>query len=223
METHSSSNGNNINQNKIKEWRAEEAIAGNKVALEALRELITFPLLYPYEAKRLGIKWPKGLLLYGPPGTGKTSLVRAVVQECGAYLIVISPHSVHKGFAGESEKSLREAFAEAASHAQLGKPSVIFIDEIDALCPRRDSRREQDVRVASQLFTLMDANKHSSTSSAHVVVVASTNRVDAIDPALRRSGRFDTEIELYTKKLPLEPTVDLQAIAASCNGYVGLI
>ncbi|XP_021671977.2 cell division control protein 48 homolog B isoform X2 [Hevea brasiliensis] len=179
--------------------------------------------------------WPKGLLLYGPPGTGKTSLVRAVVQECGAYLIVISPHSVHKGFAGESEKSLREAFAEAASHAQLGKPSVIFIDEIDALCPRRDSRREQDVRVASQLFTLMDANKHSSTSSAHVVVVASTNRVDAIDPALRRSGRFDTEIEvttpteeerfqilkLYTKKLPLEPTVDLQAIAASCNGYVG--
>ncbi|KAG8655545.1 cell division control protein 48 homolog B isoform X2 [Manihot esculenta] len=146
-----------------------------------------------------------------------------------------SPHSVHKAYAGESEKSLREAFAEAASHARLGKPSVIFIDEIDALCPRRDSRREQDVRVASQLSTLMDANKHSSTSLAHIVVVASTNRVDAIEPALRRSGRFDTEIEvttpteeerfeilkLYTKKLPLEPTVDLQAIAASCNGYVG--
>ncbi|KAF7131854.1 hypothetical protein RHSIM_Rhsim09G0126600 [Rhododendron simsii] len=84
--------------------------------------------------------WPRGLLLYGPPGTGKTSLVRAVVRECGAHLIVISPHSVHRAHAGESERILRDAFAEASSHAKLGKPSVIFIDEIDALCPRRDSR-----------------------------------------------------------------------------------
>ncbi|TXG56637.1 hypothetical protein EZV62_017950 [Acer yangbiense] len=225
----SSSNNNN---NK---WKAEEAIGGNKKAVESLRELITFPLLYSEQALKLGLKWPRGLLLYGPPGTGKTSLVRAVVQECDAHLTVISPHSVHKAHAGESEKVLREAFKEASSHAMSGKPSVVFIDEIDALCPRRDHRREQDVRLASQLFTLMDSNKPSSTSIPHVVVVASTNRVDAIDPALRRSGRFDAEIEvtvpneeerfeilkLYAKKIPLEANVDLQAIAASCNGYVG--
>ncbi|KAK4566059.1 hypothetical protein RGQ29_002310 [Quercus rubra] len=149
--------------------------------------------------------------------------------------VFCSPHSVHRAHAGESEKVLREAFPEASSHAMLGKPSVIFIDEIDALCPRRDFRREQDVRVASQLFTLMDSSKPSSNSAPEVVVVASTNRVDAIDPALRRSGRFDAEVEvttpteeerlqilkLYTKKVPLDPNVDLRTIAVSCNGYVG--
>ncbi|XP_043706821.1 cell division control protein 48 homolog B [Telopea speciosissima] len=218
------------------EWRAEEAIGGNAEALEALRELITYPLQYSRESRKIGLKWRRGLLLYGPPGTGKTSLVRAVVQECGASLTIISPHSVHRGHAGESERILREAFSEASLHASSSdKPSVIFIDEIDALCPRRDSRREQDIRVASQLFTLMDANKPSSKAPLQVVVVASTNRVDAIDPALRRSGRFDAEIEvkppneeerfqilkLYSKKLPLDASVDLQAISASCNGYVG--
>ncbi|KAI5678885.1 hypothetical protein M9H77_09835 [Catharanthus roseus] len=215
-------------------WRAEEAVAGTDEALQALRELIIYPLLYSREAQKLGLKWPRGLLLYGPPGTGKTSLVRAVVRESGAHLTELSPHSVHSTHAGESEKILREAFADATSHAKLGKPSVVFIDEIDVLCPRRDSRREQDIRVASQLFMLMDSIK-SSPGSTHVVVVASTNRVDAIDPALRRSGRFDAEIEvttpseeerfrilqLYTKQLPLHQNVDLQALAASCNGYVG--
>lgn len=121
-------------------WRAEEAIAGSGEALEALRELITYPLLYSRESKKLGLKWPRGLLLYGPPGTGKTSVVRAVVRECDAHLTVISPHSVHRAHAGESERILRESFAEASSHAKSGKPAVIFIDEIDALCPRRDSR-----------------------------------------------------------------------------------
>ncbi|KAL1551136.1 Cell division control protein 48 B [Salvia divinorum] len=216
-------------------WRAEEAIAGNSEALQALRELIAYPILYSRESKSLGLKWPRGLLLYGPPGTGKTSLVRAVVRECDAHLSVISPHSVHKSHAGESEKILREAFDDAACHAKSGKPSVIFIDEIDALCPRRDSRREQDIRIATQLSLLMDKNKSLSTSGSHVLVVASTNRVDSIEPALRRSGRFDAEVEvstpneseriqilkLYTKKLPLDTTVNLDGIAASCNGYVG--
>ncbi|KAF4357531.1 hypothetical protein G4B88_026910 [Cannabis sativa] len=237
MEDHtsssSSSSSNTIDDhNGNNHWNAEEAIAGNAQALQALRELITFPTLYSRQARKLGLKWPRGLILYGPPGTGKTSLVRAVVQECGAHIIVISPHSVHKSHAGESEKFLREAFAEASSHAKSGKPSVIFIDEIDALCPRRDSRKEQDVRISSQLLILMDSNK---SSVSHVVVVASTNRVDAIDPALRRSGRFDAEIEvttpneeerfqilkLYTKKIPMESSIDLKAIAASCNGFVG--
>ncbi|XP_010258026.1 PREDICTED: cell division control protein 48 homolog B [Nelumbo nucifera] len=216
------------------QWRAEEVVAGNAEALEALRELIAFPFHYSRESRKLGLKWRTGLLLYGPPGTGKTSLVRAVVRECDAHLTVISPHSVHRAHVGESEKILREAFSEALSYSSTGKPSVIFIDEIDALCPHRNSRREQDVRIASQLFALMDANKPSA-SCPQVVIVASTNRVDAIDPALRRSGRFDAEIEvttpteeerfqilqLYSKKLPLDPTVDLRAISASCNGYVG--
>ncbi|KAH9602640.1 hypothetical protein KSS87_005125 [Heliosperma pusillum] len=216
------------------EWRAEEAIAGNSEAIEALRELIIYPLHYSSHAQLLGLKWRRGLLLYGPPGTGKTSLVRAVVKECDANLTVISPHTVHRAHVGESEKVLREAFMEASSHAASGKPSVIFIDEIDALCPRRNSRREQDARLASQLLTLMDSNQATS-SVPPFVVVASTNRVDAIDPALRRSGRFDTEIEvstpnererlqillLYTRKLRLDPGINLQALATSCNGYVG--
>ncbi|KAF2572733.1 hypothetical protein F2Q70_00002480 [Brassica cretica] len=178
-------------------WRAEAEIGGNERALQALRELIIFPFRYPLEARTLGLKWSRGLLLYGPPGTGKTSLVRAVVQECDAHLTVLSPHSVHRAHAGESEKVLREAFAEASSHAGSDKPSVIFIDEIDVLCPRRSSRGEQGVRIASQLFTLMDSNKPSS-SPPRVVVVASTNRLDAIDPALRRAGRFDTLVEVST-------------------------
>ncbi|KAK7271275.1 hypothetical protein RJT34_27036 [Clitoria ternatea] len=227
MESCTSSNDNN-------HWRAEEAIGGNAQALQALRELIIFPLQFSHQAQKLGLKWPRGLLLYGPPGTGKTSLVRAVVRECGAHLTTISPHTVHRAHAGESERILREAFSEASSHVALGKPTVIFIDEIDALCGRRDSKREQDVRVASQLFTLMDSNK-PTLSSPGVVVVASTNRVDAIDPALRRSGRFDAEIEvtvpneeerfqilkLYIKKVPMDSSPDLKSIAASCNGYVG--
>ncbi|KAJ9563856.1 hypothetical protein OSB04_009016 [Centaurea solstitialis] len=220
--------------NDIGKWKAEEAIAGNAEALQALRELITYPILYSRVARKCGLKWHRGLLLYGPPGTGKTSLVRAVVRECDAHLIVLSPHSVHSGHAGESEKVLQDAFAEASSHIKLGKPAVIFIDEIDAICPRRDSRRQQDNRVSSQLKVLMDSSA-TSTSGMKVVVVASTNRVDAVDPALRRSGLFDAEIDvttpseeerlqilkLYTKKVPLDPTVNLEVLAASCNGYVG--
>ncbi|URE08825.1 Cell division control protein 48 [Musa troglodytarum] len=146
-----------------------------------------------------------------------------------------SPYSVHKSHAGESEKFLREAFSQAYSYASSGKPSVIFIDEIDAICPRRSSRREQESRIVGQLLTLMDGSKSSSRSHLHIVVVASTNRIDGIDPALRRPGRFDSEIEvtvptieerlqileLYSKNLQLDENVDLQSIAASCNGYVG--
>lgn len=226
-ETESCTSSNNGHQ------RAEDVIGGNAKAIQILRELITYPRLFTHEAKQLGLKFPRGLLLYGPPGTGKTSLVRAIVEECGANLTIISPNTVNSALAGESERNLREAFSEASSHAALGKSSVIFIDEIDGLCPRRDSIRELDVRIASQLCTLMDSNKATS-SNPGVVVVASTNRVDAIDPALRRYGRFDIEtevtvpneeerlqiLELYTRKIPRD-SQDLEYVAASCNGYVG--
>ncbi|KAL2519265.1 Cell division control protein 48B [Abeliophyllum distichum] len=210
--------------------RAEKLIAGNAEALKALREFINFNLLLSRKAQILGLKrWPSNLLLYGPSGTGKTSLVRAVVQESGAHLVTV------RSYAKDIEKTLREAFAQASSHAKSAKPSVIFIDEIDVLCSRQNSRREQDTRVVSLLGVLMDSHKSSPTSTSHFVVVASTHRVDAIDPALRRPGRFDSEIEvripnvderfqilkLYTKKLHLNSEVDLQTVAVSCNGYVG--
>ncbi|CAN6442900.1 unnamed protein product [Victoria cruziana] len=223
--------GSNVNEG----FRAEEAVAGNSEALRALRQLIIYPIIYAEESQKLGLKWPRGLLLYGPPGTGKTSLVRAVVREYGANLTLISPHTVHRAYAGESERILREAFDQASSHASEGKPSVIFIDEIDVLCPRRDSRKEQESRIVAQLLTLMDGSKSSAKSCSHVAIIASTNRVNAIDPALRRPGRFDAEVEvtvpteeerlkilqLCTRKLSLEKDVNLQAIASSCNGFVG--
>ncbi|CAI9756156.1 unnamed protein product [Fraxinus pennsylvanica] len=208
--------------------RAEEIIAGNAEALKTLREFINFNLLLSRKAQILGLKhWPSNLLLYGPAGTGKTSLVRAVVQESGAHLVTV------RSYAKDIEKTLREAFAQASSHAK--SPSVIFIDEIDVLCSRQNSRREQDARVVSLLGVLMESHKSAPASSSHFVVVASTHRVDAIDPALRRPGRFDAEIEvripnveerfqilkLYTKKLQLDSEVDLQTVAVSCNGYVG--
>ncbi|CAN6362698.1 unnamed protein product [Urochloa humidicola] len=216
-------------------WRVEEAIAGNHKALQALRELVIYPVLYARESRLLGLKWPRGLLLHGPTGTGKTSLVRTMVRECNAHLIMINPHSVHKAHVGEGEKFLREAFAEAYSRASLGKPAVIFIDKIDAICPSRNNRTENEARVVGQLLTLMDGNKKSSKMLPHIVVVASTDRLNAIDPALRRGGRFELEVEvtvptveerlqilkLFAKNLHLDEKVDLQIVAASCNGYVG--
>ncbi|KAF3789401.1 Cell division control 48-like protein B [Nymphaea thermarum] len=157
-------------------FMAEEAVAGNSEALRVLRQLIIYSIIYAKESRKLGLKWPRGLLLYGPPGTGKTSLVRAVVCEYGATLTLIGPHTVHRAYAGESERILREAFDQASSQASEGKPSVIFIDEIDVLCPRRDSRKEQESRIVAQLLTLMDGSKASRKSCSHVAVIASTNR-----------------------------------------------
>ncbi|MCO5601804.1 hypothetical protein L7F22_055929 [Adiantum nelumboides] len=214
--------------------KAEQVVAGLEKPLQALRELLQWPFLYAEEAAILGLQWPRGLLLYGPPGTGKTSLVHAMVKESGAHLTCISASSVHKAYAGESERFLREAFAEASAKALTGLPVVIFIDEIDVLCPPRDSRRQHESRLVTQLLTLMDDKKLYSNKS-RAVVVAATNRINSIDPALRRPGRFDREIEitapngqerfeilkLHASRLPLDASVKLRLVADMCNGYVG--
>lgn len=229
--------GETVEEGSVPE-RAEQSIAGLNKPLQALRELLLWPFLYSKEAAVLGLKWPRGLLLHGPPGTGKTSLVHAVVRECGAHLTSLSAGSVHRAYAGESERLLREAFAKASLKALSGMPAVIFIDEIDALCPRRDSRRQHEARLVAQLLTLMDDKKlhyNQSHNTLRVVVIAATNRVNAIDPALRRPGRFDREIEitapnaeerheilqLHARHLPLDTNLKLKFVADMCNGYVG--
>lgn len=219
-------------------FNAESVVAGMVAPLQALRELLLWPVMYSKEAASLGLRWPKGLLLYGPPGTGKTSVVHAVARECNAHFTSLSGASVHKAFAGESEKVLREAFSKAALEAAIGRPAIIFIDEIDTMCPPRDSRRQQETRLVAQLLTLMDgigSSKAGLAGTSRVVVVAATNRVNSIDSALRRPGRFDREIavpppnaherhailRLHSRKFPLDTSVDLVAVAKMCNGYVG--
>jgi len=166
-----------------------EDIGDMEEVVRKVRELVELPLKYPEIFERLGIEPPKGILLYGPPGTGKTLLAKAVANESGAHFIAINGPEIVSKFVGESEKRLREIFEEAEKNA----PAIIFIDEIDAIAPRRDeSYSEVERRLVAQLLTLMDGLK----SRGRVIVIAATNRPNAIDPALRRPGRFDREIEV---------------------------
>ncbi|AGK62140.1 AAA family ATPase, CDC48 subfamily [Archaeoglobus sulfaticallidus PM70-1] len=189
-----------------------EDIGGLKEELQKVREVIELPLKYPEIFQRLGIDPPKGVLLHGPPGTGKTLIARAVANEIGASFYTINGPEIMSKFYGESEQRLREIFEEAKENS----PSIIFIDEIDAIAPRRDEvTGEVERRVVAQLLTLMDGLEERG----QVIVIAATNRVDAVDPALRRPGRFDREIEIgvpdregrfeilqiHTRNMPLEP------------------
>jgi len=205
-----------------------EDIGGLKRELRLVREMIELPLKHPELFQKLGIDPPKGVLLYGPPGTGKTLIAKAVANEVDAHFIPISGPEIMSKYYGESEQRLREIFEEAKENA----PSIIFIDEIDSIAPKREEvTGEVERRVVAQLLALMDGLE----ARGDVIVIAATNRPDAIDPALRRPGRFDREIEIgvpdkegrkeileiHTRKMPLAEDVDLEELAEMTNGFVG--
>lgn len=203
-------------------------IGGCRKQMAQIREMVELPLRHPQLFKAIGIKPPRGVLMYGPPGTGKTLMARAVANETGAFFFLINGPEVMSKMAGESESNLRKAFEEAEKNA----PAIIFIDEIDSIAPKRDKTNgEVERRVVSQLLTLMDGMKARS----NVVVIAATNRPNSIDPALRRFGRFDREVDIgipdatgrlevlriHTKNMKLADDVDLETLAAETHGYVG--
>lgn len=205
-----------------------EDIGGLTSEVRKVREMVELPLKRPEIFEKLGIEPPKGVLLYGVPGTGKTLLARAVANESDANFIVINGPEVMSKFYGESEKKIREIFEEAEKNA----PSIIFIDEIDAIAPKREEGNgEVEKRVVSQLLTMMDGLQ----SRGKVVVIGATNRPNAIDPALRRPGRFDREVELsvpdkdgrlqilkiHTRNMPLTKNVNLEELAEKTYGFVG--
>ena len=217
---------------KIEETRIPtvtyEDIGGLHDEIKKVREMIELPLKHPELFERLGIEPPKGVLMYGPPGTGKTLLAKAVANEAGAHFISLAGPEIMSKFYGQSEENLRKVFDEAEKNA----PAIIFIDEIDAIAPKREEvTGEVERRVVSQLLTLMDGLK----SRGKVIVIAATNRVNAIDPALRRPGRFDREIEMgipnkqgrkeileiHTRHMPLDKDVDLNHLAEITHGYTG--
>uniref|UniRef100_A0A8I6WN64 Uncharacterized protein n=2 Tax=Hordeum vulgare subsp. vulgare TaxID=112509 RepID=A0A8I6WN64_HORVV len=203
-------------------------VGGIRKQLAQIRELVELPLRHPKLFKTLGVKPPKGILLYGPPGTGKTLLARAIAAESGANFVVINGPEIMSMMAGQSEDNLRKVFAQAEAHA----PSIIFMDEIDAIAPNREKTRgEVERRVVSQLLTLMDG----LCPRAQVMVIGATNRPNSIDPALRRFGRFDKEIDIgvpdevgrleilriHSKDMPLSDDVDLERIGKDTHGFVG--
>jgi transitional endoplasmic reticulum ATPase len=205
-----------------------EDIGGLRDEIQKVREIIELPLRHPELFVRLGVEAPKGVLLHGPPGTGKTLLAKAVANESNANFYTIGGPEIISKFYGESEERLREVFKEAQENA----PSIIMIDEIDSIAPKREEvTGDVEKRVVSQLLSLMDGMK----ARGKVVVLGITNRIDAIDPALRRPGRFDREIEIgvpdrkgrleilqiHTRGMPLEKTVNLEKLADSTHGFVG--
>ena len=209
-----------------------EDIGGIRDEIKKVREMIELPLRHPEIFEKLGIEAPKGVMLYGPPGTGKTLLAKAVANESNAHFISISGPEIMSKFYGESEARLREIFKEAREKA----PSIIFVDEIDSIAPKREEvTGEVERRVVSQMLSLMDGLE----ARGKVIVISATNRPNAIDPALRRPGRFDREIEIkvpdkkgrheilqiHTRNMPLmsegDGTVNIDKISAVSHGYVG--
>jgi transitional endoplasmic reticulum ATPase len=205
-----------------------EDIGGLEDEIQKIREMIELPIRHPELFKRIGIDPPKGVLLHGPPGTGKTLIAKAVAYETEAHFKTISGPEIMSKFYGQSEENLRKVFEEAKENA----PSIIFIDELDSIAPKRgEVTGEVERRVVAQLLSLMDGLE----GRGEVIVIGATNRVNDIDPALRRPGRFDREIEIgvpdtdgryeilliHTRGMPLHGDVDLQSMAERTHGFVG--
>jgi transitional endoplasmic reticulum ATPase len=205
-----------------------DELGGLKNEVQKIREMVELPMRHPELFDKIGVEAPKGVLLYGPPGTGKTLLAKAVAGETNAHFISLSGPEIMGKYYGESEEKIREIF----NQAEENSPSIIFIDEIDSIAPKRDEvSGEVEKRIVSQLLTLMDGMK----SRGKVVVIAATNRPDSIDPALRRPGRFDREIEIgipddegrfeilsiHTRGMPIHKNVDLKQISKTTHGFVG--
>jgi transitional endoplasmic reticulum ATPase len=205
-----------------------EDIGGLQKEIQRVREMVELPMKHPQVFKKLGIEPPQGVLLHGPPGTGKTLLAKAVANETSASFFSIAGPEIISKYYGESEQQLREIFEDATEEA----PSIIFIDELDSIAPKReDVTGEVERRVVAQLLTMMDGLE----SRGQVVVIAATNRVDSVDPALRRPGRFDREIEIgvpdeggrkeilqiHTRGMPLSDDVNLGRLAEETHGFVG--
>ncbi|MGM0592146.1 MAG: CDC48 family AAA ATPase [Halobacteriota archaeon] len=205
-----------------------EDIGGLDRELEQVREMIELPMRHPELFKRLGIEPPKGVLLHGPPGTGKTLIAKAVANEIDAHFTTISGPEIMSKYYGESEEQLRDVFEEASENA----PAIIFMDELDSIAPKRsEAGGDVERRVVAQLLSLMDG----LDERGEVVVIGATNRLDAIDQALRRGGRFDREIEIgvpdrdgrkeilqvHTRNMPLTDEIDLDAYADNTHGFVG--
>ncbi|AGB39077.1 CDC48 family AAA ATPase [Natronococcus occultus] len=204
-----------------------EDIGGLDEELEQVREMIELPLSEPELFRRLGVEPPSGVLLYGPPGTGKTLIARAVANEVDASFETISGPEIMSKYKGESEEQLREVFERARENA----PTIVFFDEIDSIAGARGEDEGAENRIVGQLLTLMDG----LDARGEVIVIGATNRVDAIDPALRRGGRFDREIqigvpdesgrreilEVHTRGMPLDEDVSIETIARRTHGFVG--
>ena len=203
-------------------------LGGLKDGIQKIREMVELPMRHPEIFETIGVEAPKGVLLYGPPGTGKTLLAKAVAGETNAHFIQLSGPEIMDKHYGASEEKIREIFEEAEKNS----PAIIFIDEIDSIAPKRDEvTGEVEKRIVSQMLTLMDGMK----DRGKVVVIAATNRIDSIDPALRRPGRFDREIEIgipdkdgrmqileiHTRNVPLGDDLDLTKIASITHGFVG--
>ena len=232
---------------------ASERIAGAEEALRALRECVVWPTLYAAEAEALGARFPRGVLLHGPPGVGKTASAVAVAREAGATVVSLNAGDVFGPYAGDAEARLRDAFRDAEAKCAEGTPCVILLDEIDAMCPARGADAGlSGSRVVAQLLTLMDdggaEEEHRAFNGVRVkdlaeknvrklrpAVIATTNRPNALDPALRRPGRFDVEVEIplpsakqrlailrvHARALPLAEDVDLEEVAGNAKGYSG--
>lgn len=205
-----------------------DSVGGCSKAINLMRELVELPLRFPELWTAAGVPSPKGVLLHGPPGCGKTLIANALVEETGANVIVINGPEIMARKGGESEANLRQAFEDA----KIKAPSIIFMDELDSIAPKRDQAQgETEKRIVSQLLTLMDSLK----SDSNVMVIGATNRPNVIESALRRPGRFDRELEIAipdeegrheilkikTKDMALDADVDLFQIARDTHGFVG--